>query len=60
MNKIWKGRYLVAGLIVSNIKRVSPARAKRNMKRGTGAWCAVVVLAVVVSAFNGMARGKIR
>jgi len=26
------------------------------MRRGTGVWCAVVVLMIVVSAFNGMAR----
>ena len=30
-----------------NIKRVSPAGAMRNMRRGTGVWCAIVVLAVV-------------
>ena len=28
------------------------------MRRGTGVWCAIVVLAVVVSAFKGMARGE--
>ena len=28
------------------------------MRRDTGVWRAVVVLAVVVSAFNGMARGS--
>jgi len=30
------------------------------MRRGTGVWGAIVVLMVVVSAFNGMVRGKIR
>ena len=35
-----------------NIKGVSPAGAMRNMRRGTGIRCAVVVLAVVVSGFR--------
>jgi len=34
-----------------NIKRVSSAGAMRNMRRGTWMWGAIVVLAVVVSAF---------
>lgn len=46
MNKIWKMGCLVTGLIVSNIKRVSPTGVKRNMK-GMGIWGAIVVLAVV-------------
>jgi len=29
---------------VINIKRVSPTGAMHNMKRGTGVWCAIVVL----------------
>ena len=37
-----------------NIK--APAGAKRNMRRGTGIRCAIMVLIIVVSAFNGMAR----
>jgi len=54
MDKKSKSFYISSSIIKSG----NAPGAKRNMRRGTGVWCAVGVLAVVVSAFNGMARGK--
>jgi len=39
MNKIWKGRYLVAGLIVSNIKGKSCEGEAQHEKRHGGMVC---------------------